>query len=556
MDATDTMTRERPEVLVVGAGPVGLTAAHELLRRGIRVRLVAAAEGPAVTSRALATHARSLEIYDQMGILPGLLPRGQVVQAFTLYQNGRRLARLGADYSELPTRFPMTLMVDQTLTEEALRTAVTGLGGTIEWGVRLDSLEQDGHGVRALLTHPDGRSEEVASDWLVGCDGGHSTVRKQLGLQLIGSSSETWLIADAEVDADLPKNSLYWLRTPGGTIMAVPFPDRNRWRLLDTHDTDDADPEAVRVRFEEKLAAGLGRPVRVSTPTWVSAFTIQQRMLPGMRKGRCFVAGDAAHVHSPASGQGMNTGIQDAYNLGWKLASVIRGHADESLLDSYSDERVPVGAALLGSTNRATSLIQLKHPVAGVLVPLMFKAVTSVRPLRTRLERKIMGGMSALGLDYAGSPLTASAPATDGQQQQQPQPVPGMRVSRVAADRAGSGGWPELLAELRRVDWTLLVFGDAGDGVARQLDAEYGAWLSVRTVGGDGGGHGHLADPDGLLAGDLGARPGGWLLVRPDGYLAARGEVLTADVVAGHAAAYAGRRTAARREDPQPLRNH
>ena len=498
---------------MVGAGPSGLTTAHELLRRGVAVRLVDAADGPAATSRALATHARTLEIYDQMGVLPELMPQGRPVQRFTIHQKGRALAALRADYSELPTRYPMTVMVDQAITERVLRDAVAKMGVEVEWGIRLQTLEQSDDSVTVGLQHTDGRTESLRTDWLVGCDGGHSTIRKQLGLQLVGESSETWLIADAEMDAGLDDRSLHWLRTSTSALMAVPFPQEGKWRLLDTAEAHyDGDAEAVGERFARKLGEAVGRPVTVRTPSWVSVFTIQQRMITAMRSGRCFVAGDAAHVHSPASGQGMNTGIQDAYNLAWKLAAVVHGHSADALLDTYAAERVPVGEALLGSTNNATRMIQMSNPWVGMVLPVMFGIVRNVQPIHSRISRKIMRAMSALDLSYAASPLSSPATTTDG-------PPPGYRLACWTADEEKAPGVAAAIEELRDPRWTLLVAGPRGTVPAGTDDA----WLSVRTLGVPDGTR-PMDDDGGQLRRLLGLTgPGGWILVRPDGYVAARG---------------------------------
>ncbi|WP_030905162.1 FAD-dependent monooxygenase [Streptomyces sp. NRRL F-5126] len=519
-----------PQVLIAGAGPVGLTLAHELARHGVRVRVVDAAEGPATTSRALATHARSLETYDQMGVAGELLPRGQRVEHFTLHQNGRRLVRFDTDYSHLPTRYPFTLMVDQKVTEEVLRTAAARHGVRVEWGVGLEEFTDEGGSVTARLRHASGIVEEVTADWLVGCDGGHSTVRKQLGLRLAGDSSETWLIADAVVDCDLPRDSIHWLRTPEGTVMMVPFPDPGKWRLLDTADVSYESDAQVARRFAAKISTGTGQDVRVEDPSWVSVFTIQQRMIPVMRAGRCLVAGDAAHVHSPASGQGLNTGVQDAVNLAWKLAGVLLGTADESVLDSYSAERVPVGASLLKSTRMATVLVQLRNRYVAAGLRAMFTVVKTVRPLKSRIQRKIMGGMSALDLDYAGSPATLAAQDADGPGSTGAGPAVGSRLVRVTGeDFARSYGWQRLIDEVRTPGWLLLALepGERDAHALARIAAEHEGWVRVRTVRGGvpagPAGPVLLPDPDGRLAAGLGGGPGSWLLVRPDGYVAARG---------------------------------
>ncbi|MFG2986914.1 FAD-dependent oxidoreductase [Streptomyces sp. NPDC048258] len=515
-------------VLVVGAGPVGLTAAHELARRGVRVRLVDAAPGPARTSRAVAVHPRTLETFDQMGVAEPVLASGRHNKAFTMYAGGRRLVRLEADYSTMPTRFPFTVVIEQTRTEELLREACGRLGVTVEWDVRLTGFSQDADGVRARLEHGDGRAEEYPAAWLVGCDGGHSTVRKELGLPLIGESSETWELADAQVSMDLPPDTIYWVHTGGQALMMVPYQREGHWRLLDTAPVARpgiASPAQAResaARFEERLSAGLGREVRVGEPEWSSVFTFQQRMVPAMHEGRVFVAGDAAHVHSPASGQGMNTGIQEAYNLAWKLAMVARGQAGRPLLATYGQERVPVGRRLLGSTRQATFLVQLKNALAGVMLPAVFSVVRGAPPLRRAIQRKVLGGMSGLLLDYPDSPLTTTGGGL--------RPPAGSRAAAVAAGLPAGPAATALHAELRDPRWTLLYAPD-GDGASLTAEgaaAAAGDWLSVRAVGArPGTAPAPLPDPGGVLRDALGLASGGWVLIRPDGYLAASGPELT-----------------------------
>ncbi|MFE7840155.1 FAD-dependent oxidoreductase [Streptomyces sp. NPDC057474] len=529
------------EVLVAGAGPVGLTAAHELARRGLRVRLVDAAPGPSPTSRAVAVHPRTLETFDQMGTVDGILRHGRENRAFTMYASGRRLVRLDADYASMPTRYPYTVIIEQTRTEAVLRAAVARLGVDVEWGVKLAGFEQDDRTVRARLTHADGTEETCAVPWLVGCDGGRSTVRKALGLPLIGRSRDTWMLADAPVHADLPPDSIYWVHTGGQALMMVPYARAGHWRLLDTAPgTPDATGAAH--RFAAKLSQGLGTDVRVGDPEWTSVFTFQQRMVPRMHEGRVFVAGDAAHVHSPASGQGMNTGIQEAYNLAWKLATVQRGYARAELLATYGEERVPVGKALLGSTRTATFLVQFKNALASVALPVVLGVVRTVPPLRRAVQRKVLGGMSGLRLAYTTSSLTTGAgpepvpivtPDASSVMIPRPRHVPAPGERAACAAVAGDA----LARELRDVRWTLLVApgGHGADGVplrtATDAAARYGAWLSVRCVG-SAAGPGPLPDPGGALSRALGLAAGAWVLVRPDGYLAARGDRLTRHTLA------------------------
>ncbi|MGW5052769.1 FAD-dependent oxidoreductase [Actinokineospora sp. NPDC004072] len=496
------------DVLVVGAGPVGLTVAHELARRGVSVRVVDRADGPATTSRATANHARTLEVYHQMGVLPDILARGHRVSRFSVHRGGRRLLRLGTDYRKLPTRFPFTLQVEQVEVERVLRERLLGLGVAVEWSTALQGLRQRGDHVLARLLLPDGRAVEQPVPWLVGADGGRSAVRAGLGIGLVGESSRTWLAADAVVHGDIPRDSLHLLVTPDGTILLVPLPTPGRWRLVDMTGGEN-DPEALADWFTERVSAAMGARIVVERPSWSSEFLVRQRMVDRMREGRCFLAGDAAHVHSPASGQGMCTGVQDGVNLAWKLADVIRGYAGEALLDSYDAERVEVGAQLLRSTQTATTVLA---PAAGIpipkpLLPVVVAAVNTIPPLRRVVERKILRAMSGLALSYADSPLTEPG---DGRLK------PGSRLACSAETEQASPGWRALCAELADPRWTLVaVPGDDLGG----LDRQYGAAVSVRGIG--GGPH-PLPDPDRRLRRDLGIDRGGAVLIRPDGYLAGR----------------------------------
>ncbi|MGW4795748.1 FAD-dependent monooxygenase [Nonomuraea sp. NPDC004297] len=509
------MTGYDVDVLVAGAGPVGLMAASRLARSGVSVRLVDAAAGPATTSRALGCHARSLEIYDQLGVLGEIAPHGTRINTFVIHQDGRP-NRLDFDFAGLPTRFPYMFNVDQVIIERVLRGDAASAGVAVEWNTRLESFQYDDAAVTAVLRSGDGAGaaeETVRARYLWGCDGGHSTVRKTLQLPLTGEPAHTWLIADAIVHTDVDIDGVHWLFPPGGALMLFPFPEPGKWRLLDT--TGEGQPEnpgQIARQFSTKLSQALGRDTVVDRPSWASKFTIQQRAVPAMHVGRCFVSGDAAHVHSPASGQGLNTGIQDAYNLAWKLTMVIHGHADATLLDTYDAERVPIGQALLASTGEVmnTVMVGATHNAQG--------STDSARNFQHQLIRN----MSGLAISYPDSPLTVPCDKPgEG-------PRPGERLTQLSAADAQSPGWTILRAELRSPAWHLLVFTGSEDATGQaHLTAENGslpAWVDTVTINRHRPDNDHgVWDPDSRVHDTLAATDGDWILVRPDGYLSARG---------------------------------
>ena len=508
------MTEYNVDVLIAGAGPVGLMAASQLARSGVSVRLIDAAPGPATTSRALGAHARSLEIYDQLGILGDIAAHGTRVNAFIRHQ-GDSTSRLDFDFGNLATQFPYMFDVDQVIIERVLRGHAASAGVAVEWNTKLESFQQDDDGVTAQVHRVDGsgtQQETVRARYLWGCDGGHSTVRKLLQLPLEGDSAHTWLIADAVVHTDVDRDGVHWMFPSGSTLMVFPFPEPGKWRLLDTSGEGAPEhPEQIAQQFSAKLSQALGRDTIVEIPSWSSKFTIQQRAVPAMHVGRCFVSGDAAHVHSPASGQGLNTGIQDAYNLAWKMAMVIHGHADATLLDTYNAERVPIGQALLASTREV-----MDTTMEGTIPK-------DTRDTDLAFMRQLIRGMSGLTIAYPDSPLTVLG----GESGEGPQA--GQRLTQISTAEAQSPGWTVLRMLLRTPAWHLLVFAGNGQSSSQnQVPPETTSlptWLenvmiSRRRLDGDT--HG-VWDLDGRVQDTLGATDGDWILVRPDGYLSARG---------------------------------
>ena len=340
-----TMSSE-PEVLIAGAGPTGLALACGLLANGVTARVVDKAFRPAQTSRALGLQPRAIEVVDRLGALNGLPDRALQLERVVVYIKGREAASVGVGRRTALVTTP-GLVISQAEVEAELRRRVEELGGEIVWGREVSAAKQDGHGVRVGLA--DGGQSRVG--WLVGCDGAHSRVRNLAGVGFPGAPlAERFLLVDVHADLPLARHSIHvWL---DGTrvFAAFPLPGQDLWRLMAP--AADAGGEADLVadevvlaevaRLLEELAGGDRSLLR--DPVWITSFRILRRLAATYRAGRILLAGDAAHVHGPFGGQGMNTGIGDAENLAWKLAMVVNGTADAELLDSYEAERRPIAA--------------------------------------------------------------------------------------------------------------------------------------------------------------------------------------------------------------------
>ncbi|MFG1626593.1 FAD-dependent monooxygenase [Kribbella sp. NPDC049227] len=336
------------QVVIAGAGPTGLMLAGELRLAGIDVIVVDALPARTGESRAGGIHARTMEVFDQRGLLERMLPHGRPIQA-------GHLAGLRLDFSDFPTRYPHTLAIVQADIERELDQHATSLGASVRWASPVLGFRQDATGVDVEIGGPDGGWIRAA--YLVGCDGGRSAVRKLAGIGFDGTDATmTGMLADVEL-TDPPAGPLFSQRGGPGDFSVLGF--QEGWYRLIVQRHDRVLDRAVEPGFEafrESFREVAGTDFGMHSPRWLSQYGDAARQADRYREGRVFLAGDAAHIHYPAGGQGLNMGVQDAVNLGWKLATVLRGEAYDDLLDSYASERHPVAARVLHNTRAQTAL--------------------------------------------------------------------------------------------------------------------------------------------------------------------------------------------------------
>jgi len=395
---------DRSTVLIAGAGPVGLTLANELARLGVAMRIVDKAPARTDKSKALVLWSRSLELFDDAGYVEPFLPAGFPARGAQISTGKEIVARVSLD--SVDSRFPYALMIPQSETERILEERLAGHGATVERSVELTAFTDKSTSVEAILKKADGATETLEADWLVGCDGAHSVVRHGLDFAFEGSTQEShWVLADGHISGIEPNDRLHIFWHRDGILAFFPIVG-DRWRVVGDvgHAADDgrqADPTLAEINA---LLAHRGSPNFVmSNPIWLASFRINERKVKDYRKGRVFLAGDAAHIHSPAGGQGMNTGMQDAFNLAWKLALVVKGDANPSLLDSYSPERTAVGDRVLRNAGRMTEAATLRNPLLQGIRNTVAKFATGF-PV---VQHKMANQLAEMDIGYPESPLTA-----------------------------------------------------------------------------------------------------------------------------------------------------
>jgi 2-polyprenyl-6-methoxyphenol hydroxylase-like FAD-dependent oxidoreductase len=496
------------DVLIAGGGPTGLMLANQLARRSIRVMIVDRSSGPAQQTRAMAVHARSLEIYSKLGIAGRALELGRVGEAANMWANGRRRARIPiGDIGRSLSPFPFVLMLGQDDNERIMGEHLRRWNVAVQWNTELVSFTQGADRVTATLKLPDGTSRTVTAAYLAGCDGGRSTVRELCGIAFPGAPYEhVFFVADTEATGSMVPGELnvYLLRE--GFHLFFPMRGKDRWRVIGIL------PERLRgkhdLTFEEtvpSIRSEADAHVQFRQCSWFSTYRIHHRRAERFRQGRCFLLGDAAHVHSPMGGQGMNTGLQDAYNLAWKLALVVRGRADDALLDSYAAERVPVAERLLQTTDRGFSLVVSDSWTAALFRTRIAARIAAFAMTIARVRRLAFLTLSQTGIRYRASPLSRALPGFPADA-----PQPGERFPWLRLRLREGGPVEDLFGALDDTRWNLLVFGGPGTPDGKD-DAR------VRTLVVPG-------DPDNRRELERARVPdSSFFLLRPDGHVGLAG---------------------------------
>ena len=506
-------------LLVVGAGPVGLTMACELARHGVRCRIIDKTAERSQTSKALGVFPRTLEVFETMGVVDKMLAAGLRLRGLCIHNQKDQIAAI--DMSSVASPYPFVFSLAQSETERILIEHLQSLGVSVEREQELVGLTQTDTAVHATVRHASGREETIETPWLLGCDGAHSGTRHLLNMDFEGAPyDESFVLADAKVDAPVSKDQVHLFTSEEG-IFAIIALDSERSRVIANipSETRGQDlPEMTLAEIQE-IADRRGPPgTRLSDATWISRFHISHRKVKEFRKLRVFLAGDSAHIHSPAGGQGMNTGIQDAFNLAWKLALVMRERAPVQLLASYNIEREPIARGVLNLTDRITRMATIRNPILqtarNILLPI-FSGIDF-------FEEKIADRLAELSVSYRSSPIVENHGSGS------------LRAGDRAPDtelRDTNGKARRLFEIFREPRHTLLLFvGAFSNPEVEKFRQEVGDSLgeliqTYRIVRGQSSvATDDLLDVSGNAHALYEVLHGGVILVRPDGYIGFRSD--------------------------------
>jgi len=391
------------DVLIVGAGPVGLFLANECARRGLRYRLIETRSSQSEHSKALAIFPRTLEIFDMAGVVGPFLEKANRVTSVAVVAHGRTLAQMPFTPEESP--YPFIAMVPQNVTERLLMEELGRKGGTVEYETTFVSADEEDDCVSVTVDHK-GQPASLKASFVVGCDGAHSAVRHLLNLPFEGAEyNDSFILADIETNETLPADELQLCPSELGPVAIFPMSATRRRIVASIQNTEGDAPllDLVRRILAERAPSGL----EARALHWSAYFRIHHRQVAQLRVGRIFIAGDAAHIHSPFGGQGMNTGLHDVWNLVWKLDLVLHGHGNEQLLESYSAERRPVIKDVIETTHFLTKALGTPSKLAQILRDTVIPMVSRLAPFQHAFVQRL----SELGVAYRGSPIVEGAGA-------------------------------------------------------------------------------------------------------------------------------------------------
>ncbi|MBA3712516.1 MAG: FAD-dependent monooxygenase [Pyrinomonadaceae bacterium] len=392
------------DIVIVGAGPTGLSLACQFIRYGVDFVIIEKNEGVTPFSKALGVHARTLEIYEQLGLAERATTQGAITGKVRMLEGGVVLGEVDlSNIGEGLSSYPYMLVLEQSENERLLYEYLQSHGKEVLWHTELESFSQTETGVTALIKNATGASQVIEAKYLVGCDGPKSMVRHALGLSFEGSTFERlFYVADVQIDWKYSHDALHVCLARNAVVAFFPMKGENRYRIVgafpEGFDKDEGEIlyEEIEGRIKEEAEIAL----EISRVNWFSTYKVHTRHVNKFSEGRCFLAGDSAHIHTPAGGQGMNTGIQDAYNLAWKIALVLKGDADEQILETYNEERLPNAERLAGTTdsmfNLAAGSDWLLNLIRTTVFPPMAKFILSFDVVKARFFPLI----SQIGITY------------------------------------------------------------------------------------------------------------------------------------------------------------
>ena len=445
------------DVLIVGAGPTGLMLANQLARRGVRPLVIDRHSGPAQQSRAMAVQARTLEIYSKLGIADKALELGARGTAANMWAQGKHTARIPiGDIGKSMSPFPFVLMLGQDDNERVMGAKLREHGLDVQWNTELVAFEQHPSHVVATLRQPDGMTRRINAAWVAGCDGSRSPVREMSHITFPGAPYEhVFFVADTEAIGSMKEGELNVYLWQDGFHLFFPMRGKDRWRVIgilpkNLRNRDDLAFEEVVPAIQREAGADLS----FKSCSWMSTYRIHHRAAERFRNRRCFLLGDAAHVHSPMGAQGMNTGLQDAYNLAWKLALVVQGRANAALLDTYEEERIPVAQRLLRTTDRAFQLVVTDNWIASLFRTKIIARIAARAMTFRRVRNVAFRTISQIGIRYRKSRLSQTlAGLPEGA------PRAGDRFPWLMLKFSANGPIEDLFQKLDDTRFNLLVVG-------------------------------------------------------------------------------------------------